>query len=99
MKNIFMRHMENLVSNNRRYGRCARCGGAWNWKRGHHVDYNERGSGSMFPICEDCWSETTPYVRYNYCVNLVRSWGLDSKSTSRIDWGVVAKNCGMVEVK
>lgn len=95
MKNIILRTLENLIRNNPRMSTCNRCGGAWNWKKGHIVDYTEWRNRGMFPICEDCWNETSPHVRYNYCVNLVRSWALDSKSTPRIDWDVVAKECGI----
>lgn len=54
------------------FGRCARCGDSWAWKKTGGVQYS--ASGSMFPVCMECQDELEPQELYHYCEKLVHSW-------------------------
>jgi hypothetical protein len=47
----------------------------------------------MFPLCEECWKESPPPIRYDYCKKLVSEIWL--KEPEDIDWNIVAKECGV----
>lgn len=46
----------NQIGRSRGYGGCIRCGDTWDWKPSH-TTYFPDGSGGMFPLCEECWTE------------------------------------------
>lgn len=67
------------------YSGCARCGGTWDWKRGHSTWY-KGGDGTpdssgfsitgfgVSPLCEECWAALSPEKREPYYNQLVDAW-------------------------
>ena len=55
---------KNEIGHDRGYGACNRCGGTWNWKRGHSLDLDNRFG--CFPLCEECWENSTKEEKLKY---------------------------------
>ena len=54
---------------------CHRCGTPWDRCKAHTTRYEE-GRG-CFPLCEECWSETSPAERLPYYRQLWNEWQID----------------------
>lgn len=54
------------------YGACRHCGRPWPICRSHMVPLTP--VESFFPLCEECWDETTIYEHVRYARDLWDSW-------------------------
>jgi len=54
------------------YGTCGRCGLPWSVCNGHITNYSPHQG--CFPLCEDCWNETTIEERIPYYRQLYDRW-------------------------
>lgn len=78
-----MSFIKNFIGSLQGYSGCSHCGGTWNWKKDHNIPYSD--SGGMFPLCEECYQKLSPEERYDYCLELWRSWGCPNRvSLNRI---------------
>jgi len=56
--------MKNNVGRMKSYGECNRCGGTWNWKKGHSLKMTD--NSECFPLCEECWHDSTKEEKLKY---------------------------------
>lgn len=63
---------KNLIGKLKGYSGCLRCGDTWDYKKGHHTEY-ELGRG-CFPLCEECWLLMSRKERLRYYKELYDSW-------------------------
>lgn len=95
--------MRNNIGRLKGYGECSRCGGTWNWKKGHTIPYKASKTRThingkpyypvgMFPLCEECYQECSPQERYDYCRRLWSRWG---RPENEVEWNVVTDYVGV----